>query len=60
MRCFPATHTSAFCGCFAPLREGIGALYKGFRPLATRKVVWTVVYFAVYERALFAIKGEYM
>ena len=32
--------------------EGIGSLYKGFIPLATRKVVWTVAYFLTYEQAL--------
>mmetsp|Transcript_14398 Transcript_14398/g.43236 ORF Transcript_14398/g.43236 Transcript_14398/m.43236 type:complete len:242 (-) Transcript_14398:342-1067(-) len=39
--------------------EGFGAFYKGFWPLAFRKVLWTVVYFMAYERALKAITGGY-
>jgi len=42
-----------------PQIEGIGALYKGFLPLAARKVVWTVAYFLAYERALHLISGEF-
>jgi len=42
-----------------PKQEGIGALYRGFWPLAARKVVWTVCYFMAYEHVLFAVSGEY-
>lgn len=42
-----------------PQIEGIGALYKGFFALASRKVVWTVAYFLAYERALHFISGEF-
>lgn len=38
-----------------PRIEGFGALYKGFFPLAARKIVWTVVYFVAFERAMAVI-----
>ena len=38
-----------------PRREGIFALYKGFWPLFTRKVVWTVLFFMTYEQAKAAV-----
>ena len=34
-----------------PRREGFMALYSGFMPLFTRKVVWTVLFFLTYEQA---------
>lgn len=42
-----------------PKNEGLGALYKGFGPLAARKILWTVVYFMAYEKALFMVSGKY-
>lgn len=33
-----------------PKEEGFFALYKGFVPILTRKVVWCSVFFVVYER----------
>mmetsp|Transcript_17586 Transcript_17586/g.21078 ORF Transcript_17586/g.21078 Transcript_17586/m.21078 type:complete len:295 (-) Transcript_17586:562-1446(-) len=42
-----------------PSQEGLGALYKGFLPLAARKVTWTVVYFMAYERLMYAVSGQY-
>mmetsp|Transcript_3948 Transcript_3948/g.5670 ORF Transcript_3948/g.5670 Transcript_3948/m.5670 type:complete len:301 (-) Transcript_3948:41-943(-) len=47
--------------CFInmPRKEGIASLYKGFWPLAFRKVVWTVVFFLVNEQALKSIRGSY-
>merc|ERR1719498_1020119 len=47
--------------CFVnmPKQEGFGSLYKGFWPLAARKVLWTVAYFLFYEQARGAIMGEY-
>jgi len=47
--------------CFInmPRKEGIGSLYKGFWPLAVRKVAWTVVFFLVNEQALKVIRGSY-
>mmetsp|Transcript_7960 Transcript_7960/g.29791 ORF Transcript_7960/g.29791 Transcript_7960/m.29791 type:complete len:219 (-) Transcript_7960:121-777(-) len=42
-----------------PKNEGFGAFYLGFYPLAMRKIVWTVVYFMAYERALLAVSGTY-
>ena len=32
-----------------PRREGVLALYKGFWPMFTRKIVWTVLFFMTYE-----------
>mmetsp|Transcript_53 Transcript_53/g.119 ORF Transcript_53/g.119 Transcript_53/m.119 type:complete len:317 (-) Transcript_53:389-1339(-) len=47
--------------CFVnmPRKEGIASLYKGFWPLAMRKVLWTVAFFLVNEQALKAIRGSY-
>ncbi|KAL1526270.1 hypothetical protein AB1Y20_014989 [Prymnesium parvum] len=47
--------------CFIrlPQQEGFAALYKGFWPLATRKIAWTVVYFVTYEQALQCVRGSY-
>ena len=47
--------------CFVrmPRHEGLGALYKGFVPIAARKVVWTVAYFLCYEQALRLVRGSY-
>ena len=47
--------------CFTrmPRLEGVSALYKGFVPMAARKVGWTVAYFIVYEQALKLVKGSY-
>lgn len=47
--------------CFVnmPRKEGFGALYKGFWPLAARKVLWTVAYFLFYEQVRGAVMGEY-
>lgn len=52
---------SSVLNCFARMvhEEGVGSLYKGFAPLATRKVVWTVGYFFVYEQALLSMRGSY-
>ena len=41
-----------------PQIEGIGALYKGFLPLAARKIVWTVIYFVAFERAMAVIAPD--
>lgn len=40
--------------CFVRIarEEGATAFYKGFAPLAVRKVVWTVIYFLAYEQVL--------
>jgi solute carrier family 25 uncoupling protein 27 len=32
--------------------EGVAALWKGFTPILTRKVVWCTVFFVSYERLL--------
>ena len=47
--------------CFVkiPRQEGFGAFYKGFVPLAVRKVTWTMFYFLAYEKALFLVSGKY-
>lgn len=47
--------------CFVrmPRLEGMGSLYKGFVPIAARKVLWTVAYFLVYEQALRLMRGSY-
>ena len=47
--------------CFVrmPRLEGMSSLYKGFVPIATRKVLWTVAYFLVYEQALRLMRGSY-
>jgi len=47
--------------CFMrmPQHEGFSSLYKGFIPIAARKVLWTVAYFLVYEQALKAVRGTY-
>lgn len=47
--------------CFVnmPKQEGIGSLYKGFWPLAMRKVSWTVLYFLMYEQVRGYVMGEY-
>lgn len=47
--------------CFLrmPREEGIASLYKGFTPLAFRKVAWTIVYFCSYEQALAVVRGSY-
>lgn len=47
--------------CFVrmPRLEGISSLYKGFIPLAARKIIWTVAYFLTYEQALKAVRGGY-
>ena len=39
--------------------EGVGSLYKGFVPIAARKVLWTVAYFLTYEQVLKMIRGGY-
>lgn len=47
--------------CFLrmPREEGLSSLYKGFTPLAFRKVAWTIVYFCSYEQALAFVRGSY-
>ena len=47
--------------CFIrmPQIEGFSSLYKGFVPIAARKVAWTVAYFLTYEQALKLIRGSY-
>jgi len=47
--------------CFRrmPQIEGVSSLYKGFVPIAARKVLWTIAYFLVYEQAFKAIRGSY-
>jgi len=52
---------SGVLDCFVrmPQLEGIGSLYKGFVPIAARKVAWTVAYFLCYEQVLRAIRGSY-
>ena len=30
--------------------EGAGALYKGFIPICTRKLIWCTAFFVTYER----------
>ena len=47
--------------CFIrmPQIEGISSLYKGFVPIATRKVAWTIAYFLCYEQVLRAVRGSY-
>ena len=42
-----------------PRLEGLSSLYKGFVPIAARKVLWTVAYFLTYEQALRALRGTY-
>ena len=42
-----------------PRHEGFNAFYKGFIPLAVRKIAWTMVYFLSYEKALFLVSGKY-
>ena len=32
--------------------EGVSSLYKGFIPIALRKVLWTVAYFLTYEQVM--------
>mmetsp|Transcript_16330 Transcript_16330/g.18133 ORF Transcript_16330/g.18133 Transcript_16330/m.18133 type:complete len:300 (+) Transcript_16330:30-929(+) len=43
-----------------PRQEGISSLYKGFVPLASRKILWTVAYFMCYEQILGLVRGSYM
>lgn len=52
---------SGVLDCFIrmPQQEGFMALYKGFWPLAARKVCWTVAYFITYEQALKCVRGSY-
>ena len=38
-----------------PRREGLGALYRGFAPMVTRKVTWTALFFLSYEQAKFLV-----
>ena len=47
--------------CFIrmPRIEGFSSLYKGFVPIAARKVAWTVAYFLTYEQVLKLIRGSY-
>lgn len=47
--------------CFLRMsrEEGVASLYKGFTPLAFRKVAWTIVYFCSYEQALGFVRGSY-
>ena len=47
--------------CFVrmPRLEGVLSLYKGFVPIAARKVLYTIAYFVTYEQALKAIRGTY-
>ncbi|GAB5354093.1 hypothetical protein AAMO2058_000090000 [Amorphochlora amoebiformis] len=47
--------------CFVnmPRKEGFMSLYKGFWPLAYRKVLFTVAFFVVNEQALKLIRGSY-
>jgi len=54
-------HYKGVIDCFVnmPKQEGIGSLYKGFWPLAARKVFWTISYFLCYEQVRGAIMGEY-
>jgi len=47
------------CVIRMPQIEGVSSLYKGFVPIAARKVLWTVAYFLVYEQALKAVRGTY-
>lgn len=52
---------SGVIDCFVrmPQLEGVGSLYKGFIPIACRKVAWTVAYFLCYEQVLRAVRGSY-
>ena len=43
-----------------PRREGIMALYKGFMPLFSRKVLWTVLFFLSYEQAKLGLGCEWL
>mmetsp|Transcript_54363 Transcript_54363/g.118530 ORF Transcript_54363/g.118530 Transcript_54363/m.118530 type:complete len:173 (-) Transcript_54363:149-667(-) len=47
--------------CFLrmPQLEGVASLYKGFWPLAARKIVWTIAYFLTYEQASKLVRGSY-
>jgi hypothetical protein len=47
--------------CFVrmPQLEGVTALFKGFVPIATRKIAYTVAYFIIYEQALKRLRGAY-
>jgi len=47
--------------CFVrmPRLEGVLSLYKGFVPIAARKIAYTVAYFVVYEQAMKALRGSY-
>ena len=47
------------CCVRMPRIEGVSSLYKGFVPIAARKVLWTVAYFITYEQLLKAIRGSY-
>ena len=48
-----------YCFVRMPQLEGLPALYKGFVPIAARKVAWTVAYFLTYEQAFKLIRGGY-
>ncbi len=52
---------SGVVDCFIrmPQLEGVSSLYKGFVPIAVRKVAWTVAYFLCYEQVLKAMRGSY-
>ena len=52
---------SGVLDCFLrmPQLEGLSSLYKGFVPIAMRKVSWTVAYFLTYEQALRLVRGSY-
>ena len=47
------------CCLRMPQLEGLSSLYKGFLPIAVRKVAWTVMYFVTYEQALRMLRGSY-
>ena len=55
------TQYSGVIDCFVrmPRLEGVSSLYKGFVPIAARKILWTVAYFLVYEQVLKGIRGSY-
>ena len=55
-------HYKGVVDCFLrmPQVEGFGALYKGFIPLAARKVAWTIAYFVVYEQVMIRAFGTSM
>ena len=52
---------SGVIDCFMrmPQLEGVASLYKGFVPIAARKVCWTIAYFLTYEQVMKLLRGSY-